>query len=318
MSTSECFIWPGHPASGYFQNGPLSESFTDSPRTDGGYIIDAEPKEWLRELSEEQKARLTTWLVDQRSQGVIQPRISKDILNYIETKLPLSPFQRATRLLEYVALHAESIGTIVKLVQGSDAGWRACACSESIKWEDVQYLVGYLTDTGWLEQPGGVQIVRVTVDGYRRIEEQKTAADPEQAFVAMWFDDTVLDAYKQGIGPGIEDAGYRPLRIDQEQDVEKIDDAIIAGIRRSRFLVADFTQGDDGARGGVYFEAGFAYGLDIPVIHTCRKDMVEKLAFDTRQYNHILWETPEELRDALAKRIGALVGDGPLLQKGNP
>ena len=134
----------------------------------------------------------------------------------------------------------------------------------------------------------------------------------------MWFDATVLDAYKQGIEPGIEDAGYRPLRIDQEEDVEKIDDAIIAGIRRSRFLVADFTQGEEGARGGVYFEAGFAYGLGIPVIHTCREDMVDKLAFDTRQHNHIVWRAPEELRDALAKRISARFGDGPLLREGNP
>ena len=251
MSTTECFIWPGHPASGYFQNGPLSESFTDSPRTGGGYIIDVEPKNWIGKFNDEQKARLTTWLVDQRSQGVAQPRISKDILNYIETKPPLSPFQRATRLLEYVALHAESIGTIVKLVQRSDAGWRACACSESIKWEDVQYLVGYLTDAGWLEQLGGVQIVRVTVDGYRRIEEQKTAADPEQAFVAMWFDDTVLwMPTRKGIeARSSKTPDSKPLRIDQEQDVQKIDDAIIAGIRRSRFLVADFTQGEDGARG---------------------------------------------------------------------
>ena len=75
-------------------------------------------------------------------------------------------------------------------------------------------------------------------------------------------------------------------------------------------MVADFTQGDDGARGGVYYEAGFAYGIDIPVIYTCRKDGEPRLAFDTRQYNHILWETPEELRKALRNRIAAALGEG--------
>ena len=69
------------------------------------------------------------------------------------------------------------------------------------------------------------------------------------------------------------------------------------------FLVADFTHGEGGARGGVYFEAGFAYGLGIPVIYTCRADMVDKLHFDTRQYAHILWERSEDLRDALRNRI---------------
>ncbi len=314
---SECFIWPDHAASGYFRETPLSEGFEDSPRTGGGYAIDAEPRNAISQLSEAERARLTTWLVDQRSQGVVQPRITMNTLEYIVTKPPLSPFQRATRLLEYVALHAESIGTTVKLIRETDAGWRACACSESIKWEDVDYLVGYLNDTGWLEQLGGRHIVRVTVEGHRHIQEQKTNTDSAQAFVAMWFSEEMNDGYDNGVKPGIESAGYKPVRIDQKADVNKIDDEIIAEIRRSRFLVADFTQGKDGARGGVYFEAGFAYGLGIPVIHTCRKDTIDKLAFDTRQYNHIVWETPEELRDALAKRISARIGDGPLLQEGS-
>jgi hypothetical protein len=34
--------------------------------------------------------------------------------------------------------------------------------------------------------------------------------------------------------------------------------------------------------------------------------------FDTRQYNHIVWNDPAELRNKLANRIGALIGDRPL------
>ena len=103
------------------------------------------------------------------------------------------------------------------------------------------------------------------------------------------------------------------LRIDRKPDVDKIDDEIIAEIRRSRFLVADFTHGDKGARGGVYYEAGFAYGLGKPVIYTCRADMVDYLHFDTRQYAHILWETPEELREGLKNKIVARIGEGTVL-----
>ena len=35
----------------------------------------------------------------------------------------------------------------------------------------------------------------------------------------------------------------------------------------------------------VYYEAGFAQGLNIEVIFTCRKDILEHMDFDTRQYN---------------------------------
>ena len=151
MSNSECFIWPGHPAFGYFTDGPHNVGFANSPRADGGYIGDLELRLWLSALNDEQKARLTTWLVDQRSQGVIQPRISKDILQYIKAKPPLSPFERATRLLRYIARHTESVGTLFKFIQESETVWRAYAHSESTKWEEVEYLLGYLRETGWLD-----------------------------------------------------------------------------------------------------------------------------------------------------------------------
>ena len=40
--------------------------------------------------------------------------------------------------------------------------------------------------------------------------------------------------------------------------------------------------------------------------------MLEKIHFDTRQYNHIVWKEPTELRDRLITRIAAVIGDGPL------
>ena len=135
--------------------------------------------------------------------------------------------------------------------------------------------------------------------------------DSSQAFVAMWFDDSMKAMREEGVETAITNAGYQPMVINQKEHIGKIDDEIIAEIRRSRFIVADFTHGCDGARGSVYYEAGFAHGLNIPVIFTCRKDALKKIHFDTRQYPHIVWETPEELREKLAKRIGAAIGDGP-------
>ncbi len=128
----------------------------------------------------------------------------------------------------------------------------------------------------------------------------------------MWFHPDMDDAYNNGLKLAIEDAGYEPLRIDNVEHNNKIDDEIIAEIRRSRFVVADFTQEGDVARGGVYYEAGFAHGLNIPVIFTCHEGALEKVHFDTRQYNHIVWKDAEDLRERLQQRISATIGDGPL------
>jgi len=91
------------------------------------------------------------------------------------------------------------------------------------------------------------------------------------------------------------------------EHINRIDDEIIAHIKAASFVVADFT----GHRGGVYFEAGFALGLDLPVIWCCRKDHLAELHFDIRQYNCIDWETPDELSMRLQNRIEATIGKGP-------
>ena len=176
---------------------------------------------------------------------------------------------------------------------------------------DFLYLVDYLRRRGLIEHIGTnnlEQACTLTVEGYARLAElDNTYAAAGRAFVAMWFDDSMIEVWEHGFEPAVSQAGYKAVRIDQTEHVNKIDDEIIAEIRRSRFVVADFT----GARGGVYYEAGFAHGLNIPVIFSCREDVLNEVHFDTRQYNHIVWKTAEELRTKLVNRIAAVIGDGP-------
>lgn len=130
----------------------------------------------------------------------------------------------------------------------------------------------------------------------------------DRGFVAMWFDPS-MDKADLAIATSIREAGYQAVRIDRHQHNNRIDDEIIAAIRQSKFVVADFT----GQRGGVYFEAGFALGLGIPVIWLCRQDDLAKIHFDNRQYNFILWDGDklDDLKAALRNRIEATIGAGP-------
>ena len=223
-------------------------------------------------------------------------------------------------MLRYIAACTAVVGTTysfqVEIVP------EIYAWSESTTEGEIGYFVDYLIKRGWLDARGRTAfiplgdyeiplIVRVTVEGRSHIEEEAVNVNSVQGFIAMWFDDSMEEASRDGIEPAIKEAGFSPLLINKKPDVNKIDDDIIAEIRRSRFMVADFTHGRGGARGSVYFEAGFAHGLGIPVIYTCHKKMVKKLHFDTRQYAHIVWETAEDLRRQLRDRISARIGDGP-------
>lgn len=146
--------------------------------------------------------------------------------------------------------------------------------------------------------------LNIIAKGWERLKELKeNRADSTQCFVAMWFADEMSDFYNNGIAPAIQDAGFTPRRIDAKEHNNKICDEIVAEIKRSRFVIADFT----GQRGGVYYEAGFAHGLNIPVIWTVREDHLGDVHFDTRQYNHIVYDSPEDLREKLSNRIKATI-----------
>lgn len=172
--------------------------------------------------------------------------------------------------------------------------------------DDLHYLIGLLQQTGFLKDAGTEPegfLVMVTPAGWARGEElQVTRGRPNQAFVAMWFDASLRNAYDDGFRPALEATGYEAVRVDLVEHTGRIDDRILAEIRRSGLLVADFT----GHRQGVYFEAGFGLGLGVPVIWSCREDDIGNAHFDTRQYNHLTWNSATEVRAKLEARVRAL------------
>ena len=309
-----CPIWGGKYSAQVERSARDGLTFViASPRAGGSFKIEDTVRVAL-DLDDQEKARLTTWILDQNAKGAWLPEITREIVDYAKGVPPLPTYERANRLLRLIASRVEAVGYELEV---SIADPHALAWSESVKPGEVDYFLRYLREQGWLtggrtNSPEGISHrILVSVEGYRHIEVQETNALSSQGFIAMWFDKSMNEASDKGIELAIRDAGYDPLRIDKEDHTNKIDDEIIAQIRRSKFVVADFTYGKGGPRGGVYYEAGFAHGLNIEVFFSCRKDRLRNVHFDTRQYPHIVWETPEELRVALANKIQAVLGQGP-------
>jgi nucleoside 2-deoxyribosyltransferase len=147
----------------------------------------------------------------------------------------------------------------------------------------------------------------------------------------MWFSPEMDNVYEKAIQLAIEyveegetEPRFKALAINKKEHTNDINDEIISEIRRSRFMVCDLT----GYRGGVYWEAGFAYGLGLEVIYTCREDWIkpsiEKLVlqdgavrevkregihFDLEHRNRIEWNDRDldDFRDRLTKRIKAVI-----------
>ncbi len=256
----------------------------------------------IRNIPQADKAKLSGWVRDQNILGDIPELTDNRIRRLAASPIP-GIRQRADRLLNYVIRKQKKLGDTFTAVAPALIG-----VTYSRDEDELQYLVGYLRDEALIKHKAQGGITEVTPAGHMRYEElQARQLASAQGFVAMWFDETMRGALLDGFEVGIRNAGYDPLRVDTVEHVGKIDDEIISQIRRSRFVVADFT----GQRGGVYFEAGFALGLNLPVVWTCRQKDIEELHFDIRQFNCIDWTEPPELAERLQKRIEAVIGEGP-------
>ncbi|MBL0930794.1 MAG: hypothetical protein IBJ15_11825 [Alphaproteobacteria bacterium] len=257
----------------------------------------------VQQLDRHQIAAISGWLNEQNQFGNLPTLNTYNIETIAKRRHPTIP-ERAERYLKKAAELTPNYGGSI-----SPHLKRLWGVSYCVHEHESRLLFDFLLEGGFLTHqnaPGGS--ARITPRGYVELE-RRTLSAPErtQGFVAMWFNPETNVAYEKGILPALEVAGFTPLRIDKKEHANKIDDEIVAEIRRSRFLVADFT----GHRGGVYFEAGFAMGLNIPVFFTCRKDALKDLHFDIRQYNTIDWADEVELQTRLKNRIVAVIGEGP-------
>ncbi len=248
-----------------------------------------------------------------QERGRLPSEITDELIEQAKSRRPAIAHRRAERILQYLHDATSEIGEPLEFGRGDTATRHLCIRSESVGFDEIRFLMQFLEQQGFVrvDLGSGWFQATVTVLGLSVVAEQSAAPDSSQAFVAMWFHDSMEPLFRDGIAPGVEDAGYEPFRVYLQPTLHRIDDQIIAEIRKSRFVVADFTQGDSGARGSVYYEAGFAHGLEIPVIFTCRQDQLDDLHFDTRQYPHIGWTDPADLREPLRYRIEALIGRGP-------
>lgn len=331
-----CLIWGEGFAAEMVEFGlGIPPKVADSPRAGGGYTlgywdpflpIALDP---IGGMTDAEKAKLTTWLVDQRLQGNTQPLITRAVIDYAKRQNPLPLPERADRLFRFIAKQSlprfiahwsepirtwsEPIRTRVES-NGSNL-FRSLAWSESVSVSEVSYLMNYLKERNWLigsVHDDGSFSVEVTADGFSRFVNQAMKVDLAQVFVARWYDDPMqfepcmVEAY-DGIGNAIYEAGYKDLWIDQGLGNDKIIDEM----RCAKFLVADFTQDADGARGEVYYEVGLAEGLGLEVIFTCRKDAIDKVHFDVDNHGTVVWATPAELHKVLRDLILMVFGRGP-------
>jgi hypothetical protein len=210
-------------------------------------------------------------------------------------RIPHGPIEARDRLLLYLYKKMETDEDYIKVYPALDF-----PITYSKTETEFKRLATNAKDEGLIEWTNHGMLL--TFKGWERADAllQKQVKS-DQAFVAMHFHDALKEVWSEGFYEGLKDAGYVPIRIDKLEHNEMINDRMMAEIRRSGLMVVDCTS----QRHNVYFEAGFALGLGIPTIWTCRSDDLANLHFDTKPFNFIAWTDTTDLRKKLADRINA-------------
>lgn len=295
----------------------------DCARAGGRYRIAGTALAQLRQMPPLERAKLTRWIVDANRLEGEPPEISSETLKRVRSLPELTVAQRMDRLMAHLARGGARpgrklpwMGSHQVTAETQRATQSALAAIDAVEDGELSAFRALLEGVGLLRNDGSA--VSITAAGFARMEELvRGAVATDQVFVAMWFGDEMSAVYDVAIAPAVLATGLVPLRIDRKEHDNRIDDEIVAEIRRSRLVICDFTCGtvDAGGtrvavpRGGIYYEAGFAQGLGIPVIWSVRHDQIGDVHFDTRQYNHIVWEDAADLRRRLVNRIRARFGD---------
>ena len=243
------------------------------------------------------KSYLLRAYVYRQNKSKVNPNITIELLDNIEDYIHDlgSPLNKLIELISHIADSSSYFKCPVKITTKMETILVLKNTTE------LKGLLHYAVDNKLLiETPEGFIL---TFEGWQWHEQYKhRRINSRQVFVAMSFGDALKPVYDEAIVPALTEIGYKPIRIDCVEHDDDICDMIISEIRKSCLVVADFTE----QKKGVYFEAGFAQGLGIPVIRTCQKAELDDLHLDTRNYRHLGWSSTDELRNLLSNHIQAL------------
>lgn len=273
----------------------------------GRYISSSFENLGFRTMSDEEKAMLTAYtreLFEYNSPApeldVLAAQNQIDVI--VQSYKKKSINDKLENLIRFLAKQTSYFGEEINIDFRKDFPITYSKTTDEI--ENIFFLCRDLNLIKIQGIQGPEQPAKLTLRGWQKSEEIKELGTfSKKCFVAMSCNEELREIYEEGIKKAIEEAGYQPIFIEREEHNEKICDLIISEIRSCKFLIADVT----GQRQNVYYEAGFAHGLKKDVIWTCSKNEIENAHFDTRQYNHIVYQRAEDLRLKLANRIRATI-----------
>ena len=251
----------------------------------------------------------------------VEIRSREDIDDIINSYYPKTPMEKLNHFINYLGDNTKFFGEPINIDpktnypivyssfdEGSDEFRNIINSGEELKY--VEYVMSpsirEISEDNFFSS---TEEFKLSFEGYKKYEELKNSnVNSKICFVAMEFDEEnrFKKLYESSIKKALSKAlegKFEPYCLIDKQHNGLIDDAIIAGINKSRFMIAEFSTQNR----GVYFEVGYAEGRKIEVIKICDQKILDekKLHFDIEHYNFIGYNNPADLERKLINRIEA-------------
>lgn len=258
-----------------------------------------------------------------RLQNYITELNKNEFLNKITA--PKTILEKLDNILKYIKDNTHEYGEYVQIERNN--GYRQFFCKDDNEFDrmlndlEEKKLINIkkVSSLEVLDTPKTTyRGISITTKGFQYVEKlEENKSDLTQCFIAMWFNKCTNNFYKASKQTVENNTGFKVLKIDDYEHINYIPIEIINQIKNSRFMIADLT----GHRGGVYYEAGYAEALNIPVIYTCRKDWFEEkkdikgkiirngVHFDIKQKNILMWQNNklDDFQEKLLKMIKQVI-----------
>lgn len=125
----------------------------------------------------------------------------------------------------------------------------------------------------------------------------------EVFFVCPFENPEVEHNYEYVVKPATEKHQFTIHRANEISNTQTITETIVSAINRSVFIIADLTE----AKPNCYYEVGYAHAIGKPVIILAKTGTTRH--FDLAAHNWTHWDTYEDLKSKLEKRLEGVLSE---------
>ena len=236
------------------------------------------------------------------------------------TGAALSVRERGDRLLLLLESLSRSLSEAVTLDDGARdlaLAWSATRDRESL-WFVLQDLErrSCIDLASRISESGPERVATLQKEGLARLQalHQVLRPTPQTTtlYAALWRGGESGALFEQAIAPAAAAAGLHAVRLDREAAGNRPAGESLAAIRSARIVAVDLTGAPkEMAPGGLWFEAGFAAGLGLPVVWSCKNEAKLHKALEmedrTGPAGMLFWRKPADLKEPLAARLAQIL-----------